>query len=131
MGPADAFAREAVVSRSKDRRRQRQAVRLFETPRPLCRKLSNPITFVARLRLDAALYEPAPPRRPAQIGRPRLKGKRLPDLSVVAECPSTRWEPVSVEEWYGGEERALEVVSDTAVWHSTGLLPAVPLRFGC
>src|SRR3712207_5454234 len=28
-----------------------------------CRKLSNPITFVTRLRLDAALYEPAPPRR--------------------------------------------------------------------
>jgi hypothetical protein len=95
-----------------------------------CRKLSNPIIFVARLRLDAALYEPAPPRRPAQIGRPRLKGKRLPNLSVVAECPSTHWEPVSVAEWYGGEERALEVASDTAVWHSTGL-PAVPLCVGC
>jgi hypothetical protein len=43
-----------------------------------CRKLSNPITFISRLRLDAALYEPAPPRRPHQIGRPRLKGERLP-----------------------------------------------------
>ena len=31
-----------------------------------CRKLSDPITFVSRLRLDAALYEPAPPRRPGQ-----------------------------------------------------------------
>ena len=29
-----------------------------------CRRLSEPITFVTRLRLDAALYEPAPPRRP-------------------------------------------------------------------
>src|SRR5215208_721284 len=29
-----------------------------------CRRLSDPITFVTRLRLDAALYEPAPPRRP-------------------------------------------------------------------
>jgi hypothetical protein len=28
-----------------------------------CRKLRNPITFITRLRLDAALYEPAPPRR--------------------------------------------------------------------
>src|SRR5215212_1100918 len=27
-----------------------------------CRRLSNPITFITRLRLDAALYEPAPPR---------------------------------------------------------------------
>jgi DDE superfamily endonuclease len=39
-----------------------------------CRKLSNPITFITRLRPDAALYEPAPPRRPHQMGRPRLKG---------------------------------------------------------
>ncbi len=27
-----------------------------------CRSLSNPIIFITRLRLDAALYEPAPPR---------------------------------------------------------------------
>ncbi len=47
-----------------------------------CRKLSNPITFITGLRLDAALYEPAPPRRPGQIGRPRLKGERLPNLSL-------------------------------------------------
>jgi hypothetical protein len=31
-----------------------------------CRKLKNPITFITRLRLDAALYEPAPPRRRGQ-----------------------------------------------------------------
>ena len=41
-----------------------------------CRSLSRPITFITRLRLDAALYEPAPPRRRGQIGRPRLKGSR-------------------------------------------------------
>src|SRR5919107_6143335 len=29
-----------------------------------CRRLSNPITFITRLGLDAALYEPAPPRYP-------------------------------------------------------------------
>ena len=50
-----------------------------------CRKLSHPITFITRLRLDAALYELAPPRRPHQIGRPRIKGERLPNLSVVAQ----------------------------------------------
>src|SRR5918999_4585199 len=56
-----------------------------------CRKLRKPIAFIARLRLDAALYEPAPPRRPGQRGRPRLKGERLPNLSVVAEAPVTVW----------------------------------------
>jgi DDE superfamily endonuclease len=39
-----------------------------------CRGLAAPITFIARLRLDAALYEPAPAREPHQRGRPRLKG---------------------------------------------------------
>jgi hypothetical protein len=47
------------------------------------RKLRKPIAFVTRLRLDAALYEPAPPRRPGQRGRPRLKGER--------GCPTFRW----------------------------------------
>ena len=56
-----------------------------------CRRLSNPITFITRLRLDAALYEPALPRRPGQMGRPRLKGERLPNLSAIAEDPSTIW----------------------------------------
>jgi hypothetical protein len=60
-----------------------------------CRRLSNPITFITRLRLDAALYEPAPPRYRGQIGRPRLKGERLPNLSVVAEDPDVEWEPIT------------------------------------
>jgi hypothetical protein len=93
-----------------------------------CRKLSNPITFVTRLRLDAALYEPAPPRRVGQRGRPRLKGERLPNLSMIAEDPATTWMPITVAEWYGGEERTVEIVSETAIWYSTGL-PAVPLRW--
>ena len=93
-----------------------------------CRSLSDPITFITRLRLDAALYEPAPPRRPGQIGRPRLKGSRLPNLSEIAEDPATEWTPITVADWYGGKERAVEVLSGTAVWHSPGL-PAVPLRW--
>lgn len=93
-----------------------------------CRRLKNPITFITRLRLDAALYEPAPPRYPGQTGRPRLKGERLPNLSAVAEDPQTDWTPITVADWYGSKERTVEVVSETAVWHSTGL-PAVPLRW--
>jgi hypothetical protein len=92
-----------------------------------CRKMTNPITFITRLRLDAALYE-APPRKPGQMGRPRLKGGRLPNLSVVAQDPSTRWRSVVVADWYGAEERTVEVISNTALWYSTGL-PAVPVRW--
>jgi hypothetical protein len=93
-----------------------------------CRKLSDPITFVSRLRLDAALYEPAPPRCPGQIGRPRLKGERLPNLSEVAQDPNTVWKMTKIANWYGNGERMVEIASKTAVWYSTGLF-AVPLRW--
>jgi DDE superfamily endonuclease len=93
-----------------------------------CRKLRKPITFITRLRLDAALYEPAPPRRPRQIGRPRIKGERLPNLSVVADAPNTVWKPTKIADWYGSEERVVEVASEMAVWYSTGLF-AVPVRW--
>ncbi len=93
-----------------------------------CRSLSKPVTFITRLRLDAALYEPAPPRRPGQRGRPRLKGERLPNLSVVAEDPNTVWESAKIAKWYGSGERMVEIASATAVWYSTGLF-AVPVRW--
>jgi hypothetical protein len=94
-----------------------------------CRRfLPKPVTFITRLRLDAALYNPAPPRTTGQIGRPRLKGERLANLSLVAEDPSTVWAPVTVEDWYGSGERTVEVASATALWYSTGL-PAVPIRW--
>lgn len=93
-----------------------------------CRSLSEPITFITRLRLDAALYKPAPPRHCGQIGRPRLKGDRLPNLSVLAEDPTTDWAPITLNNWYGNSKRTIEIVSGTALWYSTGL-PAVPLRW--
>jgi hypothetical protein len=93
-----------------------------------CRKLSDPITFVTRLRLDAALYEPAPPRRPHQIGRPRIKGECLPNLTEVAQDSSTIWESTEIANWYGSADRTVEIASKTAVWYSTGL-PAVPIRW--
>jgi hypothetical protein len=83
-----------------------------------CRSLSRPVTFITRLRLDAALYEPAPARRSGQIGRPRLKGERLPNLSVVAEDPATVWKLTTIANWYGERERMVEIASETAVWYS-------------
>jgi hypothetical protein len=39
------------------------------------------VHVLSRLRLDAALYAPPPPRRPGQQGRPRRRGDRLPALA--------------------------------------------------
>jgi hypothetical protein len=91
-----------------------------------CRSLSRPLTFITRLRLDAALYKPAPPRRPGQRGRPRLKGERLPNLSVVAEDSSTVWKLTTIANCYGERERMVEIASNTAVWYSTGSCSPCP-----
>jgi hypothetical protein len=86
------------------------------------------VCVITRLRLDAALYEPAPQRKRGQMGRPRKKGKRLPTLKQVAAAPQTRWQPVRVRAWYGEGERPVEVISGTCVWYHTGK-PAVPIRW--
>ena len=67
------------------------------------RSFNKPVIFIARLRLDATLYEPAPPRRPGQRG-PSLEDECLPNLFVVAEDPNTVWEPVKIANWYGSED---------------------------
>jgi len=83
---------------------------------------------VTRLRLDAALYEPAPPRQPATKGRPRKKGARRPTLVQVLADATTVWYPVTVTGWYGRPERCLELCSQTAVWFHSGQTP-VPIRW--
>jgi hypothetical protein len=91
-------------------------------------QMAHPVHMISRLRLDAALYQPAPPRQPKQMGRPRLKGARLPTLSTVLANPKTQWQSVRVSSWYGGEERVVELTTGTAVWYHTGM-PIVPIRW--
>jgi hypothetical protein len=86
------------------------------------------VICVTRLRLDAALYAPAPPRRPGAVGRPRTKGARLPTLAAVLADSSTPWRRVTVPGWYGEGERIVEVHSGTAVWRHAGM-PVVPIRW--
>ncbi len=85
------------------------------------------VTCVTRLRLDAALYTPAPPRRPRTPGRPRTKGERLPTLGKVLADRTTAWQRLTVPDWCGEGERVVEICSETAVWRHSGL-PVVPIR---
>ena len=86
------------------------------------------LSVVTRLRLDAALYDPAPPRRPGQRGRPRRKGRRLATLEQVATDSETVWQTLQVQRWYGQMDRRIEIASDTALWSHSGK-PAVPIRW--
>ena len=92
-----------------------------------CQSMTHPVTFIAKLRVDAALYEPPPPRVPGQIGRPRVKGQRLPSLIELLDQDDARWSRVSVV-WQDGTTRALELCSQTAIWYHSGK-PPVSIRW--
>jgi hypothetical protein len=85
------------------------------------------VRLVAPLRMDAALYVPAVPRRPGTNGRPRVKGARMPQLKQVLTEAQTPWQRVRVR-WYNGRRRQLDVTSGTAVWYRIGQ-PVLPIRW--
>jgi hypothetical protein len=87
----------------------------------------NYVSVVTRLRLDANLYAPVPPRRPGR-GRPPVKGKRLPTLTQVLHDAGTSWQRHTVALWYGRTNRVVEIATGTAVWYRGGLSP-VPIRW--
>jgi hypothetical protein len=86
------------------------------------------LCLVTRLRLDANLFEPAPPRRPGIRGRTAIKGKKLPKLDQVLADPATVWQSHTVPLWYGHTNRLVEITSGTALWYHSGL-PPVPIRW--
>ena len=89
-----------------------------------CQSLREPVTLIARLRLDAALYAPAPARQPGQQGRPPLKGARRPALKTILDQPQATWASVAVA-WYDGATRTVELTSQTAVWYRSGKPPVL------
>lgn len=91
-----------------------------------CQTVARPVMVITRLRLDAALYEPAPPKT-GTVGRPRKKGKRLPTPQAVLNNPQTQWQTVQAR-WYDGQSRLMEMTSQTAVWYHSGK-PPVPIRW--
>jgi hypothetical protein len=89
--------------------------------------LPTPVSMITRLRLDAALYDPAPPREKGTKGAPRKKGARQPSLAQRLADPETTWERVTLA-WYGGTTRSVELASGTAVWYHSAK-PVVPIRW--
>jgi hypothetical protein len=86
------------------------------------------LTLITRLRLDARLFDPPPPRRPGQRGRPALTGARQPTLCQRGADPNTTWQRLTVTGWYGDSARELDIASGTALWYHPGL-PPLPLRW--
>jgi DDE superfamily endonuclease len=91
----------------------------------LLRDAGRHLCLVSRLRLDAGLYKKPPPRKPGAVGRPPVKGARLPNLKERLENPATRWRTVNINGWYGRAERRLHIASGTALWHHPGMRVAI------
>lgn len=86
------------------------------------------VCIITRLRLDAALYDPASQRTPGTNGRPRRKGARQPTLKAISTAKDTQWRAVILSHWHGEGDRVVEITTGTAVWFHKAL-PTVPLRW--
>src|SRR3712207_4066536 len=93
----------------------------------LLRDVGRHLCMISRLRLDAGPYEPAPPRKPRTLGRPRVQRARRPSLLERLADPTTTWRRIRVEGWYGQSTRRLDIVSGAALWHHPGM--QVPIRW--
>jgi hypothetical protein len=71
------------------------------------------VTIVGRSRLDAALYAPTPPLRKGQMGRPRVRGARLP--SPEKQTAKARWRRIEITA-YGRTVKVRVFVID-ALWY--------------
>ena len=92
-----------------------------------CASFVCPVIYISRLRLDAALYAPPTPQPPGKRGPKPKKGPRQVALALRVHDAQTVWEKKRIA-WYGGEQRDVEIATDTALWYTPGYAP-LPLRW--
>lgn len=91
-----------------------------------CHRHRRRLTLVSKLCPDANLFLPPPPY--TGVGRPRVKGGRLPKSRQVVADLSPRSRTRLVVGWYGGGPRRVAVVTGTSHWYKAGH-GLVPLRW--
>jgi hypothetical protein len=78
------------------------------------RRAAN-VTLIGRGRLDAALYAPAVPRVRGQMGRTRLRGKRVASPGARAKRANAPWQKLSVHVY--GRTVTVRVLVIDALWY--------------
>lgn len=73
------------------------------------------ITLIGRGRLDAALYAPVVPRHRGQMGRPRLRGRRVASPGARAKRADARWKKLVVQVY--GRTVTVRVLVIDALWY--------------
>jgi hypothetical protein len=81
------------------------------------RHLPKNVDLISRVAANAALYRPAPPRRPGQKGPARKKGDRLPGMAEWAADP-TPWQELEFDQY--GLHAKLRVKTIEALYYKAG-----------
>ena len=105
---------DLLASRYPSRRFQVLADSAYTNGALIKGRLPN-VHLVGRGRLDAALYAPAAPKRKGQMGRPRVRGKRIASPATQAKAKNALWKKVTVNV-YGKQVSVLVMVID-ALWY--------------
>jgi hypothetical protein len=92
----------------------------------ICSRRPN-LVMVTRLRWDAALYDPAPPRAAGKSGATALKGERQRTPQEWAASPEADWELAELT-WYKGAKKKMLLFSRESLWYSKGQ-PPVQIRY--
>jgi hypothetical protein len=82
------------------------------------RDLPPTVTLTTRLRADAALWNPPPPRNPGTRGRPRTKGDRVPRLATIART-ATDWATATVTRYRTRTQ--IQVRQQPCLWYDVWL----------
>ena len=105
---------ELLARRYPDRRFELLGDAAYTNASLIKERPSN-VTVIGRGRLDAALYAPAPARRPGQKGRTRVRGQRLASPARRAQRKDARWRRVQVTVY--GRPVTLRVLVMDALWY--------------
>ena len=96
--------------------------------REICRAcIKYNVAFCSQLRLDASLYDFPPIQQGKRRGRPRVVGKRLPNLKDLANNKTQKWKRISAP-WYNGQTKLLDVLTETCLWYHNSV-GGIPIRW--
>lgn len=80
---------------------------------PALRGLPPGVHWTCRLQRNAALYRPAPPRT-GTVGRPRLKGDRLPPVAALAD--TLTWTTATLTRY--GRVETVQIAELVCLWYT-------------
>ncbi|WP_249019087.1 transposase [Conexibacter sp. S30A1] len=81
------------------------------------RGVGDHVRITSRLRVNATLYAPAPPRT-GKRGRPREWGERLATLKQLATSPATKWAQATVRRY--NKTETLQLAEINCLWEPLG-----------